>query len=91
MSFQSSLIFMTSNLGAREMAKAVNDRFGFSGMTGNKTGDARLNGIGLSAVRRRFSPEFVNRIDRTITYRPLERSTIERILDLQLVALVLRA
>jgi ATP-dependent Clp protease ATP-binding subunit ClpA len=85
--FQSSLIFMTSNLGAREMAKAVGERFGFSGYTGEAPCGARLKGIGMAAVRRRFSPEFVNRIDRTITYAPLERATFERILDLQLNAL----
>jgi len=84
--FQSSLIFMTSNLGAREMAKAVGERFGFSGLTGEGACAAKLNGIAMSAVRRRFSPEFVNRIDRTITYRPLERATFERILDLQMSA-----
>ncbi len=85
--FQSSMIFMTSNLGAREMAKAVNGRFGFSATTGSATPAEQLSRIGMGAVRRRFSPEFVNRIDRSITYHPLEREAFERILDLQMEAL----
>jgi ATP-dependent Clp protease ATP-binding subunit ClpA len=85
--FQSSLIFMTSNLGARDMAKAISDQFGFSSMTGATAGRGRLDRIGAGAVRRRFSPEFVNRIDRTITYHPLDRTAFERILDLQMEGL----
>lgn len=85
--FQSSLIFMTSNLGAGEMAKAITDQFGFSSMTAPAAGNNQLDRIGISAVRRRFSPEFINRIDRTLTYHPLDRPAFERILDLQLEAL----
>ena len=72
--FEKSLIFLTSNLGAREMAKEVRPEIGFatpdSRSAGGTTG--RLESIGLAAVRKRFSPEFVNRIDVVITYQPLE-------------------
>ena len=35
----------------------------------------------MGAVRRKFSPEFVNRIDSVITYKPLDRAACEEILD----------
>ncbi|MBI5280313.1 MAG: ATP-dependent Clp protease ATP-binding subunit [Candidatus Solibacter usitatus] len=85
--FERSLIFMTSNLGAREMEAEFGRRYGLAGLIHDPACPGRLDAIGASAVRRRFSPEFVNRIDRMITYRPLARPDIERILDLQLAAL----
>jgi ATP-dependent Clp protease ATP-binding subunit ClpA len=82
-SFEHSLIFLTSNLGAREMLKEIRGRLGFPAAAG--PADAgRLERAGLSAVRRRFSPEFVNRVDRIITYRPLGPEAFDRILDLEL-------
>ena len=72
--FEKSLVFLTSNLGAREMLREINPDFGFQSATGRPertdlTG--KLQSIGLVAVRKRFSPEFVNRIDCIITYQPL--------------------
>ena len=46
----------------------------------------KLHSIGMSALKRRFSPEFVNRIDRVITYRPLTAEALEQILQHQLEA-----
>jgi len=42
---------------------------------------ARLESIALGAVRKQFSPEFVNRIDAVVTYNPLNAEAIEIILD----------
>ena len=84
--FEKSLVFMTSNLGAREMLKAVQPHIGFKGVDRRSveaTAD-RLQSIALAAVRRRFSPEFVNRIDVAITYRPLDQAAYEEILDHQI-------
>lgn len=85
--FEHSLIFMTSNLGAREMAGALTGRFGFAAAGAGLATGARLARIGCNAVKKRFSPEFVNRVDRMLTYRPLDRGSFESILDLQLGAL----
>lgn len=85
--FERSLIFMTSNLGAREMMAELTERFGFAAAGGPEAGASRLKRIGLSAVRKRFSPEFVNRVDHTLTYHPLDAAALEAILDLQLEAL----
>jgi len=81
--FERTFIFLTSNLGAREMMKEVKPDFGFA-PTDHRTPAqiaGKLESIGLAAVRRRFSPEFVNRIDVVITYQPLDPESLAKILD----------
>lgn len=84
--FENSLIFLTSNLGAREMMSQLRPGFGFSGATGESSEKLarKLERIGMTAVRKRFSPEFVNRIDAVITYQPLDGAALASILDQQL-------
>ncbi len=81
--FEKSLVFLTSNLGAREMLKEINPDFGFQSGQGVERADltGKLQSIGLVAVRKRFSPEFVNRIDCIITYQPLTPEALSAILD----------
>jgi CheY-like chemotaxis protein/MoxR-like ATPase len=81
--FEKSLIFLTSNLGAREMMAELRPCVGFHVAHGDDRADiaARLQSIGLSAVRRRFSPEFLNRIDVVIAYQPLDSNALAAILD----------
>jgi ATP-dependent Clp protease ATP-binding subunit ClpA/CheY-like chemotaxis protein len=81
--FEKSLVFLTSNLGAREMVKEVQPDIGFRPATGRPVSDVieRLQQIGLAAVKKRFSPEFVNRIDAIITYQPLDTHSLSLILD----------
>src|SRR5262245_54035201 len=87
--FEKTLIFLTSNLGAREMVREVHPDIGFQPTAGPSVAElaARLETIGLAAVRKRFSPEFVNRIDAVITYRPLDAESLARILDAHIVEL----
>jgi ATP-dependent Clp protease ATP-binding subunit ClpA len=87
--FEKSLIFFTSNLGVREMMKEINPSIGFQSATAKSQTDltARLESIALGAVRKRFSPEFVNRIDAVVTYNPLDAEAIEIILDHDIRAL----
>lgn len=87
--FEKSLIFFTSNLGAREMMKEINPNIGFQSATAKSQIEltTRLESIALGAVRKRFSPEFVNRIDAVVTYNPLDAEAIEIILDHDLRAL----
>ncbi len=81
--FEKSLIFFTSNLGAREMMKELNPNIGFQSAKGRSAADltTRLENIALVAVRKRFSPEFINRIDAVVTYNPLDAAAIETILE----------
>ncbi len=88
--FEKSLVFLTSNLGAREMIREINPDFGFQSVKGGEprtdlTG--KLRNIGMISVRKRFSPEFVNRIDAIITYRPLTAEALSAILDIQIADL----
>jgi ATP-dependent Clp protease ATP-binding subunit ClpA/ActR/RegA family two-component response regulator len=84
--FERSLVFLTSNLGAREMLKEINPDFGFNaGMKKDRLDlTGKLQAIGLAAVRKKFSPEFVNRIDAVITYQPLDADSLSAILDHQI-------
>ena len=73
--FEKSLVFLTSNLGAKEMMREISPDFGFQSATVGGTREElaqKLQGIALVAVRKKFSPEFVNRIDHVITYQPLD-------------------
>ncbi len=84
--FEKSLVFLTSNLGAREMMKEINPDFGFqSSIPGMRTDvSTKLQNIALVAVRKKFSPEFVNRIDCVITYQPLTAESLSAIVDHQI-------
>lgn len=84
--FERSLIFFTSNLGSAAMMRQLKPVFGFqAALPGalEETG-RKLSAIGEQAARRKFSPEFLNRIDRIITYRPLDQESLAGILDLHI-------
>jgi DNA-binding NtrC family response regulator len=83
--FEQSLVFFTSNLGAREMTKEMQPGLGFrSGPPDRSDLIQRLEGVAIAAVRKMYSPEFVNRIDAVITYQPLDEESCDEIFDLQL-------
>jgi len=89
--FSRAMIFMTSNLGASEMSNLINPRLGFRRNVAEeeplKT-DERLNKkiakSGVEAARRKFTPEFMNRIDKVVVFKPLGEPELRRILDLEL-------
>ena len=88
--FERTMIFLTSNLGAEAMRKQLMPDFGFEAMSPSAAESVsleKLQSIGMGAVKRKFSPEFVNRIDAVITYQPLDDVAMEAILDQQLDAL----
>ena len=82
--FERTLIFFTSNLGAAKMGEELRGGFGFAGgvWPDEHARGRRIESIGMRALQRRFSPEFINRIDSVITYAPLGRGALEGILDL---------
>jgi ATP-dependent Clp protease ATP-binding subunit ClpA len=87
--FERSMIFMTSNLGARGMLRELTPTFGFESSVPRDTGGRgqKLSGIALDAMRKQFSPEFVNRIDAVVTYRPLGDEELSSILNQHLAEL----
>jgi len=88
--FEKSLVFLTSNLGAKEMMREISPDFGFASAAVSGTRDElthKLQGIAMAAVRKRFSPEFINRIDHVITYRPLDAESFAAIADHEIAGL----
>lgn len=67
--FKNTIIILTSNLGA----KSINADDGYEEMKGNV----------MEAVKGHFRPEFINRLDDTIVFRPLDRSTMTPITKIQ--------
>ena len=91
--FSRALIFMTSNLGATEMSALMNPRLGFNASEAarqvqNGTMDEKLSAkigrSGIDAARRKFTPEFINRLDKIVTFKPLGPGELKRILDIEL-------
>lgn len=87
--FEKSIVFLTSNLGAKEMMKLVSPDMGFQSAIPVRAEELeyKLETCGLAAVKRKFSPEFVNRLDAVITYRPLGDNDIRAICDAEVDAL----
>ena len=82
-----TIIFLTSNLGAREIAALVSKGMGFVEPSAKPAGlDAKLERTAVEAARRRFSPEFMNRLDRVVVFHQLQPEQLEGILDIELAA-----
>jgi ATP-dependent Clp protease ATP-binding subunit ClpB len=84
--FSRSMIFLTSNLGSHEVMNLMSGGLGFAA---NRTDedeelDQKIYRTATEAARRKFSPEFMNRIDKVIVFRALTRSHLEKILDIEL-------
>jgi ATP-dependent Clp protease ATP-binding subunit ClpA len=90
--FSRSIIFMTSNLGAAEMTALVSPVLGFNACDSrssrhgeiDRTLSRKIERSGLCAVRRKFTPEFINRLDKIITFKPLGPEQLAQILDIEL-------
>jgi ATP-dependent Clp protease ATP-binding subunit ClpB len=91
--FSHAMIFMTSNLGSSEMSSLLAPKLGFhsteaveratTGVLDNKT-IGKMARSGIEAARRKFTPEFMNRLDKIITFQPLGSEQLRRILDIEL-------
>lgn len=80
--FKNTIIIMTSNIGSREL-KDFGNSVGFNTTSIIKN---RSRSIINKALNQRFSPEFLNRIDDIITFEPLNKESIIKIIDLELVS-----
>jgi ATP-dependent Clp protease ATP-binding subunit ClpA len=91
--FSRAMIFMTSNLGAAEMSSILRPNLGFAaceaerqhaaGIVDDKLGD-KISRAGVDAARKKFTPEFMNRIDKTVVFKPLGEPELRKILGLEL-------
>lgn len=85
--FSQCIVVMTSNLGAREMSEITEGKLGFAlRAVQSEELDARLARIGIEAARRKFSPEFMNRLDKVAVFHSLTREALRQVLDLELAA-----
>src|ERR1700688_1264612 len=87
--FSSSMVFLTSNLGAAEMSSMCEPRLGFHAPVPdnsalNEKRGAQMSRVGVTAARRKFTPEFINRLDKIVVFRPLGRAELCRIVDIEL-------
>jgi ATP-dependent Clp protease ATP-binding subunit ClpA len=91
--FSRTIIFLTSNLGAMEMSSLLRPNLGFaageqqrqtaSGVV-DESLSSKVDRSGLAAARRKFTPEFMNRIDKTVVFHPLGTTELRKILDIEL-------
>jgi ATP-dependent Clp protease ATP-binding subunit ClpA len=90
--FSRAMIFMTSNVGASEMSAILNPKMGFAtpvrdeletGIVATTTTN-KISKSGVEAARRKFPPEFVNRADKIVVFKPLGQEQLRRILDIEL-------
>lgn len=90
--FSRTIVIMTSNLGAREMSDMISGGIGFApGKGGAKPRedneiDTKIYRTALEAAKRKFSPEFMNRIDKVVVFRSLKEHHLRRILDIELAS-----
>lgn len=87
--FSHAMVVMTSNLGAREMSELISGGIGFAPVHGAKNPhdtevDQKIYRTAVEAARRKFSPEFMNRIDKVVVFRSLKEHHLRQILDLEL-------
>jgi len=79
--FKNTIIIMTSNIGARDIKQISS--FGFSQDERNDAYSSMKNTV-EDAMKKLFSPEFLNRLDEAIVFRSLEKSDILQIIDIEL-------
>jgi ATP-dependent Clp protease ATP-binding subunit ClpB len=89
--FSHTMVVMTSNLGAREMEELMSGGMGFAPAKANKQQDdsdldQKIYRTAVEAARRKFSPEFMNRIDKVVVFRSLKEEHLREILDIELQA-----
>jgi ATP-dependent Clp protease ATP-binding subunit ClpB len=89
--FSHAMVIMTSNLGAREMSELITGGMGFVPTKGDKNPhdtevDQKIYRTAVEAARRKFSPEFMNRIDKVVVFRSLKEHHLRQILELELAA-----
>ncbi len=81
--FKNSLIIMTSNIGSRQL-KDFGQGVGFNTATKQYSKDTHAKSVIENALKKTFSPEFLNRIDDVIIFNNLEKNSVEKIIHIEL-------
>lgn len=88
--FSNTIVIMTSNLGAREMSEMISGGIGFASKGAKSQQDndidMKIYRTATEAARRKFSPEFMNRIDKVVVFRSLREAHLRQILEIELDA-----
>src|SRR5467141_922684 len=81
-----TIIFLTSNLGGREITELMTGGMGFVQPKDKREDrlDTKLERTALEAAKRKFSPEFMNRLDKVVVFHPLREEQLEQIVDIEL-------
>src|SRR6516164_9829473 len=81
-----TVIFMTSNLGGSDITDLFGGGYGFIKVEDAPASDlnAKVERTAVEAARRKFSPEFMNRIDKLVVFHPLKRGELQSVLDIEL-------
>jgi ATP-dependent Clp protease ATP-binding subunit ClpB len=82
-----TMIFMTSNLGGVEITELMTGGLGFAPVQRAETKaglDEKVEKTASEAAKRKFAPEFMNRIDKTVVFHPLRSAQLEQILEIEL-------
>ncbi len=81
-----TVIFLTSNLGATDITELMSGGYGFIKSDDKPATnlDQRVERTAVEAARRKFSPEFMNRLDKVVVFHPLKPSELQAVLDIEL-------
>jgi len=81
-----TVIFMTSNLGGGDITELMAGGYGFIASDDKPKNnlDQKVERTAVEAARRKFSPEFMNRLDKVVVFHPLQRKQLEQVLDIEL-------
>ncbi len=81
-----TVIFLTSNLGGGEITELMTGGMGFIQPKDKPADqmDQKVERTAVEAARRKFSPEFMNRLDKIVVFHPLRREQLQQVLDIEL-------
>ncbi len=82
-----TMIFLTSNLGGGEITELMTGGMGFvqpMDKTGRSAGREKVQRTAQEAAKKKFSPEFMNRLDKVVVFHPLRHEQLEQILEIEL-------
>ncbi|HEX2714183.1 MAG TPA: AAA family ATPase [Candidatus Acidoferrales bacterium] len=81
-----TVIFMTSNLGSAQISELMNGGMGFIQPEDKPTPglNQKVERVAVEAARRKFSPEFMNRLDKVVVFHPLDTEQLAEVLEVEL-------